>query len=194
MSVRSPYWPCFHQRCTHKKLGPASDYPAIAYNSVSISFFLPSLTNSNFFPPSDAFYCLSQVQRFFPFIIVQLENSCKKLSSSASQFLLCSESNTKTDWVTKYLAEEKIRFGQHRSSWCANDGLRVWPPQFQPPPLPSLAPVSALTYSNCWQQHRLRKCGCYALLCSVQLRGSCRGLHDSYWLIFSYSDSEPHIY
>ena len=23
-SVSSPYWPCFHQRCTHKKLGPAS--------------------------------------------------------------------------------------------------------------------------------------------------------------------------
>ena len=112
VSVRSPYWPCFHQRCTHKKLGPASDYPAIAYNSVSISFFLPSLTNSDFFPPSEAFYCLSEVQRFFPFIIVRLQNSCKKLSSFVSQFLLCSESNTKNDRMTKYSEEEKERSGQ----------------------------------------------------------------------------------
>ena len=48
-------------------------------------------------------YCLSQVQRFFPFIIVQLENSCKKLSSSVSQLLLCSESKTKTYYDDKIL-------------------------------------------------------------------------------------------
>ena len=57
----------------------------LAGHNVSISFFWRIPT----FSPSEAFYCLSQVQRFFPFIIVRLgRNSCKKLSSSVSQLLL----------------------------------------------------------------------------------------------------------
>ena len=164
------------------KDAPQENGPSLqlAGHNVSISFFWRIPT----FSPSDAFYCLWQVQRFFPFIIVRLgRNSCKKLSSSVSQLLLSLFWKKHKEWSGEVWGESVLS-APRRTNYF---GLQSWEGGAEQATLSSLQSrwVSPLIATGSTGNILTLHTDCAD--CSALLRTAAGSLHDTF--VISNSDS-----